>query len=193
MSNHYFPTLPGLNWSNKKTPIWSTNIQTSSSGKELRASYFSYPKWQFSLSYEFLRENGEAELQALIGLFNQCRGSFDTFLYSDPDDNSVVDQIFGIGDGVNTQFGLVRSYAGFVEPIMAVNGTPTIKKAGVVTSGYTITNNVVTFATPPANGQQLTWTGSFYFKCRFLQDSMEFEQFLYHLWTAKKVEFVSVK
>ena len=128
MTNRYFPTLPGLNWSNKKTPIWSTNIQTSASGKELRASYYSYPKWQFSLSYEFLRENGEAELQALIGLFNQCRGSFDTFLYTDPDDNAVVDQVFGIGDGVTTKFGLARSYAGYIEPVLATNGTPIIKK-----------------------------------------------------------------
>ncbi|MBU3640019.1 DUF2460 domain-containing protein [Polynucleobacter sp. AP-RePozz3-80-G7] len=193
MSNRYFPTLPGLNWSNKKTPIWSTNIQTSSSGKELRASYFSYPKWQFSLSYEFLRDNGEDELQALIGLFNQCRGSFDTFLYTDPDDNSVVDQAFGVGDGVTTKFGLVRSYASCIEPVMATNGTPIIKKDGTPTTAFTQTNNLITFASPPANGQLLTWSGAFYYKCRFLQDSMDFEQFLYHLWTAKKVEFVSVK
>ena len=193
MSTNIFPDLPGLSWGRTKTPIWSTKVQTSASGKELRASYYSYPKWQFSLSYEFLRENGKAELQSLVGLFNKCMGSFDTFLYSDPDDNSVVDQVFGIGDSVTTQFGLVRSYANFVEPVAAINGTPTIKKAGVVTTGYTITNGVVSFSTPPASGQQLAWTGSFYYRCRFLQDSVEFEQFLYKLWSAKKVEFVSVK
>ena len=69
MSN-IFPDLPGLSWNRKKTPMWSTKIQTAASGKELRASYYSYPKWQFSLSYEVLRDTGQAEIQSLIGLFN---------------------------------------------------------------------------------------------------------------------------
>lgn len=193
MSTNLFPDLPGLSWGRKKTPIWSTKVQTSASGKELRASYYSYPKWQFSLAYEVLRDTGEDEIQALIGLFNKCKGSYGSFFYTDPDDCAVTVQAFGSGDGVAKTFGLVRVYAGFVEPIGAVNGTPMIYVNGVATTAFTITGNVITFSTAPSSGSLLTWTGSYYFKCRFLQDSMDFEQFLHKLWNAKKVEFVSVK
>ena len=192
MSN-IFPDLPGLSWNRKKTPLWSTKVQTAASGKELRASYYSYPKWQFSLSYEVLRDTGQAEIQSLIGLFNACKGSYDYFLYTDSDDCAVTGQSFGIGDGSTKTVGLVRSYGGFVEPIGAVNGTPTIYINGSSTSAYTITNNVLTFTSAPSSGSVLTWTGNFYYKCRFMQDSMEFNQFLHQLWEAKKVEFVSIK
>ena len=193
MTTSVFPTLPGLGWNCKKTPIWATKIQTSASGKELRASYYSYPKWQFSLVYNVLRESGQAELQALIGLFNACQGSFYPFLYSDPDDHTVSGQTFGVGDGTTTSFGLVRSYAGYIEPIGALNGSPSVYINGSSTISYYISGNVLNFSSPPANGAVLTWSGSFYYKCRFLQDSIEFNQFLHQLWDAKKVEFVSIK
>ena len=193
MSTNIFPDLPGLSWSRKKTPIWSTKVQTSASGKELRTSYFSFPKYQFSLSYEVLRETGQAELQALIGLFNKCRGSFDTFLYTDPDDCTVSNQVIGKGDGTTKIFGLVRTYSGFTEPIGAINGTPTVYLNDAPATGYTISGNVITFAIAPSSGTVISWSGNYYFNCRFIQDSMEFNQFLSKLWEAKKVEFVSVK
>ena len=140
-----------------------------------------------------LRDTGQAEIQSLIGLFNACKGSYNYFLYTDPDDCAVTVQSFGLGDGSTKAFGLVRSYGGFVEPIGAVNGTPTIYINGSSTSAYTITNNVLTFTSAPSSGSVLTWTGNFYYKCRFMQDSMEFNQFLHQLWEAKKVEFVSIK
>ena len=37
MGNAVFPTLPGLKWGVTKTPIWSTQVQKSISGRELRA------------------------------------------------------------------------------------------------------------------------------------------------------------
>lgn len=55
MGNAVFPALPGLKWGAKKTPVWSTNIQKSANGRELRAAYYSYPQWRFSLSFEVLR------------------------------------------------------------------------------------------------------------------------------------------
>lgn len=195
MSNAIFPTFPGLKWGTVKKPIWSTRIQKATSGRELRASFYSYPVYQFSLSYEVLRGNALGEIQQLIGFFNARQGSFDSFLYEDPDDNSATDQSFGVGNGTRTQFQLVRTMGGFVEPVLALNGTPTIKVNGsVVSTGFTINSTgLVTFSTPPANGATLTWSGNFYYRVRFVQDSNEFEQFLKQLWQARKVEFISIK
>lgn len=197
MSNAVFPTLPGLKWGLTKTPVWSTKVQQAASGRELRASYFSYPLWKFSLGYEVLRANALAELQTLIGFFNARQGSFDSFLYEDPDDKSVSNQVFGVAATGQTQYQLARDFGGFVEPVIAPKGTPVIMVAGVpkvAGTDYTISSSgLVNFITALTAGQSLSWTGEFYFRCRFLHDTTEFEQFMRHLWAAKKIEFQSVK
>ena len=110
MSNAVFPVLAGLDWNVIKTPVWKTRIQEAVSGKELRAALMSYPLWKFSLSYTVLRANAaNAELQTLMGFFNARQGMFDSFLYTDPTDNSVANQSFGTGDGSTTAFQIGRA------------------------------------------------------------------------------------
>lgn len=195
MSNIIFPTLAGLKWDRLKIPEWSTKVQRTTSGKEARVSFFSYPIWNFTLSFEFLRTDATIdELAALVGLFNQVKGSYDTFLFSDPYDNAVTIMPFGTGDGVTTQFQLTRAYGGAAEPIQNLNGTPHIYINAVETFAFTVgATGIVTFSSPPAIGSSLTWTGNFYFRCRFKNDTMEFNNFMVNLWENKKCEFVSVK
>lgn len=198
MSNAVFPVIPGLLWDVGKRPVWRTQIQSAVSGKELRAAYMSYPLYQFSLSYEFLRADAvNAELQQIMGFFNARNGSYDSFLYSDPTDSVTTDESFGTGNGVATQFQLVRAMGGFAEPVQNLNGVPVIKVAGVAkTAGtdYTIgSTGLVTFAAAPSNGSALTWTGNFYYRVRFMQDMADFSNFVYQLWTLKRLEFQSVK
>lgn len=177
-----------------KRPSWKTRVQQMVSGKELRAAYMSYPLWQFSLSYEFLRAGAQAELQSLVGFFNARQGSFDSFLYSDPNDSSVSGQGFGTGDGATASFQLVRNLGAFIEPVMNLSSAPSIYVDGVLkaaTTDYSIgSTGLVAFTTAPANGAVLTWTGAFYFRVRFLQDMAEFENFMHQLWTLKRLEFI---
>lgn len=120
MSNDVFPMLPGLKWGTNKQPIWATKVLTAASGRETRGSFQSYPRWKFTLSYEFLRAGGGfSELQQLVGFFNQRMGSFDSFLYRDPNDYQVTDQALGTGDGSRVEYRLVRTLGGFVEPVLA--------------------------------------------------------------------------
>jgi hypothetical protein len=71
---------------------------------------------------------------------------------------------------------------------------------GPVASGYLPTttatvagNGVVTFDSAPTNAVQLTWAGSFYFRCRFDDDEWSsLEEFMYQLWEHKSVKFRSV-
>lgn len=42
-------------------------------------------------------------------------------------------------------------------------------------------------------GRPITWTGGFYFRVRFTSDTVDFENFIGHLWNAKKIEFTSLK
>lgn len=198
MGNAIFPTLPGLKWGRKKTPVWSTNVQKSSNGREMRASYYSYPQWRFSLSFEVLRTRTAInELEQLAGFFNARRGSFESFLYEDPADNTVTDQLIGTAQTGVTRYQLVRTLGGFTEPVLAVKGNPVIKVNGVVKNkgrDYNITDTgQVVFVTPLTAGHRITWSGQFYFRVRFASDAADFENFIGHLWSAKKIELVSVK
>lgn len=201
MSQVVLPAMPGLKWGSVKTPMWSTKIQRSASGRELRAAYFSAPLYKISLSYEVLRSGALAELQTMIGFFNSRRGSFESFRYWDPEDHSVTNQNFGVVVAGQTQYQLVRTYGGFIEAVLAPElsgaGTPVISVNGVVkTAGthYTLSDDgVVTFATAITAGHALTWSGDFYYRVRFAQDSADFERFLYQLWSLKKIELQTTK
>lgn len=195
MSNTVFPELPGLKWDVAKTPKWSTGVHEMTSGKERRTSYWTYPKWEFHLSYELLRDDATNELKQIMGLFLQMRGRWDTFLYRDPSDYTVTGQTLGTGNGTIKTFQLVRTLGGFVEPMKAISGTPTIKINGVTqASGWTMNSTgLITFTATPANGAAVTADFSYYFRCRFTRDEAEFNQFMKDLWELKKCEFITEK
>lgn len=173
-------------------------MQRSVSGNELRMTMQQYPLTEFGLSYEFLRSGSEAEFQTLVGFFCARLGSFDSFLFSDPDDNAVTNQAFGTGTGSAVQFQLRRSIGGggflFDEPVNNVNVLTNIKVAGVTKSSpadYSISSTgLVTFVTAPASGAALTWTGSFYYRVRFLMDLLDMDKFMDKLWAGSGVDFI---
>ncbi len=51
----------------------------------------------------------------------------------------------------------------------------------------------VVFTVAPASGAVLTWTGSYYWRCRFTHDIADFERFAANLWKFNRVEFITVK
>jgi len=193
MSTAVFPTLPGLSIEVSKSPEFSTAVRTFASGRSVSMAYWSYPRWQFKLRFDFLRAGAEAEFQQLAGFFLARQGRFDPFLFLDPDDNAVTDQPFGTGDGSTTIFQLVRSFQGFTEPIFGVLGTPVVKVAGAPTAVTVLPDGKVSFGVAPAGGAALTWSGQFYFRVRFADDVTEFERFLADLWRTRSITLEGVK
>lgn len=196
MSDLIFPSLPGIGIKRSRTPIWKTTVHETVSGRTAALSAMTYPRWRYKLSFEFLRAGAEAELQALIGLFNQMHGRADTFLFQDEDDNTVTHQGFGTGNGLTTQYRLVRELGGFVEPIGGILAEPTIYLAGTrlyPPADFTWdTTAHITFQSPPAAGQ-LTWSGQYYHRCRFDDDAIDLDRFLWKLWEARQIDFTTVK
>lgn len=195
MSNEIFPALPGLTWDRVKTPSFSTSISKAASGREIRVAYMASPMYTFKLVHEFLRDKMTTqnpttpynEFRLLAGFFNARQGSFDSFLFDDNTDNSATAQQFGTGDGTTTSFQLGRivggGTGGLLEPVMNINGTPTIYKAGVATTAFTLgSTGVVTFSSAPASGVALSWTGGYYFRVRFETDSTDFAALMLDLW-----------
>lgn len=196
MSNAVFPVLAGLEWDRVRAPVFKTLKQESLSGREARAALWPYPKWRYSLSYEILRsETGYAELQSLMGFFLARQGSFDSFLFSDWEDYTVTLQAIGTGNGSATQWQLARTYGGFTDLIYDIKASPVPKiyvNEVLQTTGYSIgSTGVLTFTSPPTNGHAITATFDYYWRCHFIEDEMEFEAFMYKLWTAKTVEFIT--
>ena len=201
-----FPALPGLAWSVTKTPTFQTRIQRAVSGHELRALDYPYPLWQFALVYDFLRDNPQAgydELRTLLGFFMLCQGAFGTFLFQDPSDFQVAGQQIGTGDASRTVFQLQRAMGamlpdgGFLEPITAPNVVSTIYLNGITQAPATYSvdpaTGLVTFDTAPGSGLIITADFTYYFRCRFIDDKYDFENFMRHLWQLKKLTFISVR
>ena len=135
-----FPTLIGQSFLLAKTPTWATKIATASSGRERRRKAWSYPRWQFKLSYEVLRDLPAApDLERLTAFFLVHAGQYQEFFFLDPGDNTVAGQMFGVGDGVTTTFQLTRSMAfgsaSFSEPIEADRAAMLVVYEGSVEVG----------------------------------------------------------
>jgi uncharacterized protein (TIGR02217 family) len=201
-----FPALPGLAWSVTKSPTFQTRIQRAVSGRELRALDYPYPLWQFTLIFDFLRDNPAAgfdELRTLMGFFMLCQGAFGTFLFQDPSDDRVSGQQIGTGDALRTVFQLQRTMGktlpggGFLEPIVAPNVINAVYFNGIVQdpAGYSVDSmtGLVTFNIAPGGGLIITADYSYYFRCRFIDDSYAFENFMFRLWQLKKLTFISVR
>jgi uncharacterized protein (TIGR02217 family) len=174
-----FPFLAAQSFLIQKTPSWSTKTDISVSGVERRRALWSYPIWRFRIAHEYLRDTpDQLELQRLVTFFNSKFGSTVGFFYLDRFDNAASANQFGVGNGSTTTFQITRTTTiggiKFSEPVRGFNGTPQIFINGVATSAFTMADlGQITFTTAPANGALLSWTGNFFFMCRFDRDELE--------------------
>ncbi len=197
------PGLPGLAWSRHKRPGFSTRVASHVSGREVRVALMSYPLYEFEAVYSGLTSSastfsglGASSLQSLMGFFLQLQGQFGTFLYTDPDDNAVTGQVFATGDGSTTSFMMMRSLGGFLEPVGWVTSIGNVYLNGAAQSGtsYSLaTPNTLTFTSAPASGVAISADFSYAFNCRFVDDQMDFEEFMASLWKLDSMKFRSVK
>jgi uncharacterized protein (TIGR02217 family) len=139
------------------------------------------------------------EVAKLTGFFNSMRGKFGSFFYLDPLDNIVADEPFGTGDGSTTTFQLQRraglpSIYTAPEPVFACWKTPVVNVAGTPTASFSIGPwGQITFASAPADGAALTWSGQYLFVCRFDQDNLPLGQKYADTWTQDGVAFISLR
>lgn len=192
-----FPPLGGETYPKKLTINWSSVKQDALSGRRSRFSLFTYPTHSYELPFSYLRSDSNAEWQTLAGFINSVNGPVQLFGYADPDDNLAVNQEFAVGDGTTLgPFQLVRSLGGFVEPVFLLNGNPTIKVAGTLTTNWTVdAYGRVTFTSgnAPGSAAAVTWSGEYYIPCRFDEDSTDYNKFLAKIFENKALKFSSEK
>jgi uncharacterized protein (TIGR02217 family) len=206
MTEPVFPSLPGVGWPVTRRLLFATRTQKSVSGRELRISDQLYPIWEWTLVFPLLRDrndtrggpgigSGYDELRTLAGFFAARRGAFQPFLYLEPSDSAATNEYLGTSDGANLSYQLVRTLGGFTEPVTAPL-TVTMKDNGLtIPSGnYTVdyATGIVSFGTARPAGHIITADIAYYFRCRFVDDTFEFENSMYQLHEVKQLKFRSV-
>lgn len=188
MSNAIYPIdLPGLDVTVGKAPEFSTIIQAAVDGSELRIAERAFPLWVFSFKYNFLRATSTyPELSQLLGFYLARLGPADSFLLQDPEDYQVTDQQVGIGNGTNRDFQAVRTLGGFAEPVFNPN-TSSVKVNGVLVSSAHQGSGILRTATAPPAGAVVTWSGTFWYRCRFEGDKLDTQKFMHQLWNVGRV------
>jgi hypothetical protein len=87
---------------------------------------------------------------------------------------------------------------GFVEPVTAPNVVSALYFNGITQApaSYSVdpATGIVTLAGPFTAAQPaITADFSYYFRCQFMSDAYSFENFMYRLWSLKKLDFISVR
>lgn len=182
-----------------KKPTFDTILHTPVSKRgEIRASLQPFPIWEITYSLDNFRGAEQipgSVYQYLLGFYIAMGGQFSDFLYWDENDNSVTDDFIAMGDGTTTTFQFIHSI-GIGEDIVQnpayTPAPPVISVDGVATAVTIGQNGLFTFASPPALGKPITWTGSYYYRVRFADDGLEFDQFMDKLWELKTLRLQSV-
>lgn len=158
-------------------PQYSTDIVITHGGYEQRNINWSQARARYNVAHGV---KSQEQLQALISFFRARKGKADGFRFKDWTDYQASGQSLGTGNGVRTQFQLVKHYdsAGVNELrtiTKPVEGTVGVYLAGVEQStGFTINHatGVVTFSTAPASGLAVTADFEFDVPVRFDTDRL---------------------
>lgn len=199
MSLPIFPALPGQGFATK-SPIAASVVADHPSGRSVRTSLYG-GLYEFEVGFDGLAADGvqnpglaAQSLQSILGLYLQCGGALGAFLYTDPNDDGAANQFLATADGVTTQFKFLRSIGAATDVVGYVTSVSSVTLNGVAATGWTlVAPNVLSLSSAPAAGAIIAATFSYAFVCRFLDDSVEFENFMQNLWSAKSVKFRSVR
>jgi|SRR6185312_9084613 len=188
MSYNTWPTFAGRGWGIKKRPITRTIVQTADGGQEFRLSRYQTPLHEFDIEIPYLSQTDYTTLQTFF--WNQG-GSFTPFLFV-PDNESAVGTYVGTGNGSTKTFTLTAADASPCDYV-AGSPAPVFKVNGTVVGGTLSGNNQVTFASAPASGANISWTGTYYYIVRFTDDQIEIAQTMNQIYEATTITLRRVR
>jgi len=187
-------------------PEFSTSVAVTASGFERRNSLWSNARLRFDVGPGI---RSEAELGVLIAFFRARRGAARGFRLRDPSDFSSSgmvgaptssDQLLGLGDGIASDFALVKHYGEddalqqrrITRPRL---GTVLISVAGApMASGWTLSDGgMISFATPPADGAEVRAGFLFDVPVRFADDRLEIAGAAFAAGEAPSVPVVEIR
>jgi uncharacterized protein (TIGR02217 family) len=183
-------------------PAFSTQVVTGAGGGEQRNSDWADARLRFDVGAGV---RGEADLHALIAFFRARRGAAVGFRFEDPFDHSssgmtgepgAGDQLLGVGDGVRTEFALVKHYGGqerrITRPLV---GSVRVSVDGVErVSGWTLAPlGRVLFAEAPGEGAEVRAGFRFDVPVRFAEDRLAVSRATYEAGEIASVPLIELR
>lgn len=195
MSNSVFPTITGLTPDVERSQEYDTRSQKESGGRDLAFGTRTQARYGWRQSYGYL---SATDLTTLSAFVHAMRGKWDSFLYSDPVTPTASLWTFrdGIGTGTfrttgNGAWTVVYMCDWNGDPVAADNGALTIRVNGVtktLTTDYAldVTNGAlrITFVAAPGNGLSVDWSGGYYRRCKFTNDTLSIKKIVSGAYTA---------
>jgi len=183
-------------------PAFSTAIVTTAGGAEQRNSDWADARLRFDAGPGV---RCEGELQELIAFFRARRGAAVGFRFEDPFDHSsngmtgeveATDQLLGIGDGLRTEFALVKHYEGQERRITRpVAGSVRLSVGGVErVSGWTLGPlGIVRLEAPPAAGSEVRAGFLFDVPVRFAEDRLSLSRATFEAGEVASVPLIEIR
>ena len=182
--NERFPE--DISYGSTGGPTWNTDVLILKSGFESRNANWGQMRYKFNAAMG-VRSN--SQLEDLIAWFNAAQGRTHGFRFKDWTDYSSAafgnaitdtDQNIGIGDGVETEFQLIKTYTqgsqSRVRPITMPVANTTIVALDNVSqpNGWTVdvTTGIITFNSPPGNNVVVSAGFEFDIPVRFDTDQL---------------------
>lgn len=179
---------PDISYGSSGGPEYTTDIVTCHNGYEQRNVNWEQARARFNVAHGV---KTKAQLETLVAFFRARKGRAHGFRFKDWTDYQAVGQVLGIGDGIATQFQLVKKYtSGGVSETRAISkpvaGTVKVFKNSVLQTGVSVDSvtGYVTFTVAPATGAVITANFEFDVPVRFDMDklSARLESYGVHSW-----------
>lgn len=187
-------------------PEFSTNVAMTASGFERRNSIWSNARLRFDVGPGI---RSEAELGVLIAFFRARRGAARGFRMRDPSDFSsngmtgtpaMTDQLLGTGDGLASEFPLVKHYGeGAAIQLRRITrpraDTVLVSVGGIaMPTGWSLLDGgILSFTTPPAEGAEVRAGFLFDVPVRFTDDHLEIAGAAFAAGEAPSVPVVEIR
>ncbi len=133
----------------------------------------------------------------LSEFFDLVQQSAGVFAFDDPTDDQVTGQPLFVGDGITSIYQAVRTFGTtypFTERITLLNTVSAVYYNGIAQTGfsYDVSTGLITCAAPAGVGVIVTADFTYYFRCRFSDDTQEFTNFALDLWQLGMCKIQSV-
>jgi uncharacterized protein (TIGR02217 family) len=168
-------------------PERRTDVVTLAGGGEQRNGRWAHSRRRYNAGYGV---KSRVDMQAVLAFFEERRGRLHGFLWRDGLDHSSggavplpTDQALGTGDGVRTQFQLVKTYGAAFDPYVRTIAKPVAGSVRMavdgdeLVTGWTLdlTTGLVSFDDAPADGAAVTAGFLFDVPVRFDTDRLDIE------------------
>jgi len=188
-------------------PERRTQIVELASGDEERNASWANSRRRYDAAYGVRRAD---DLATVVAFFESRNGRLYGFRWKDWGDYksclpsgtpAATDQVIGTGDGTNTAFQLMKTYASGAQTWIRtitkpVTGTVAVAIDGIVqASGWTveISTGLVTFATAPASGASVTTGFEFDVPIRFDTDRLDVTHDIERLGSITSIPLIEVR